>query len=104
MFFLRRKPAWTDRILYMHGATCQVHQLSYTCHPQIIMSDHRPVSADFTVDVSLEETNVSGKAIVFIDILNRLRFMMQKSFKRVSKHCLIKSMIYNVNVCEIGES
>lgn len=56
MFFLRRKPGWTDRILYMHGATCQVHQLSYTSHPQIIMSDHRPVSADFTVDVSLEGT------------------------------------------------
>lgn len=56
MFFLRRKPGWTDRILHMHGATCQVHQLSYNSHPQIIMSDHRPVSADFTVNVSLEET------------------------------------------------
>ena len=55
-FPLRRKPAWTDRILHMHGETCQVHQLSYTWHPQIIMSDHRPVSADFTVNVSLAET------------------------------------------------
>ena len=86
----------------MHGATCQVHQLSYTSHPQIIMSDHRPVSADFTVDVS--GRNVFGKAIGFIDMLHRLTFMMQKSFKIVPKRCLIKSMIYNVNVCEIGES
>jgi inositol polyphosphate 5-phosphatase INPP5B/F len=60
-FFSRRKPAWTDRILYMHGATCQVHQLSYSSHPQIIMSDHRPVSADFTVDVSSEETHLERR-------------------------------------------
>jgi hypothetical protein len=30
----------------------EVQQLSYTSHPQITMSDHRPVSADFTVDVN----------------------------------------------------
>ncbi|KAF8152980.1 DNase I-like protein [Crassisporium funariophilum] len=50
---LKRKPAWTDRILYMHGPACRVHQLSYTGHPQIGMSDHRPVAADFSVDVDL---------------------------------------------------
>ncbi|KAF8816327.1 DNase I-like protein [Phlegmacium glaucopus] len=53
---LKRKPAWTDRILYMRGLTCRVHQLSYTSHPQIIMSDHRPVSADFTVDADTYDT------------------------------------------------
>ncbi|KDR77003.1 hypothetical protein GALMADRAFT_246188 [Galerina marginata CBS 339.88] len=50
---LKRKPAWTDRILYMHGSACRVDQLSYTSHPQIVMSDHRPVAADFSVDVDL---------------------------------------------------
>lgn len=49
----KRKPAWTDRILYIPGPTCQVKQLSYESYPQIKMSDHRPVSADFTVDVDL---------------------------------------------------
>ena len=86
----------------MRGATCQVHQLSYTSHPQIIMSDHRPVSADFTVDVSLEETYLGGEQVY--DILHRPTFTIQKSFKIVSKRCLIKSMIYNVNVYETGES
>ncbi|PPQ69978.1 hypothetical protein CVT25_001530 [Psilocybe cyanescens] len=48
---LKRKPAWTDRILYMHSSACRVEQLSYTGHPEIVMSDHRPVSADFVVDM-----------------------------------------------------
>ncbi|PPR03410.1 hypothetical protein CVT24_012705 [Panaeolus cyanescens] len=48
---LKRKPAWTDRVLYMHGPACSVQQLSYTGHPQITMSDHRPVAADFVLDL-----------------------------------------------------
>jgi hypothetical protein len=102
MILFRRKPAWTDRILYMHGTTCQVHQLSYTCHPQIIMSDHRPVSADFTVDVSLKQTYV--ERVQAYGMFHRLTSIMQTSFKIVSKRCLIKSMIYNMKVREIGES
>ncbi|KAF8975889.1 hypothetical protein BDQ17DRAFT_236495 [Cyathus striatus] len=35
----------------MPSAACQVHQRTYTSHPQITMSDHRPVAADFDVDV-----------------------------------------------------
>ncbi|KAF8961879.1 DNase I-like protein [Flammula alnicola] len=55
---LKRKPAWTDRILYMHGPTCEVDQLSYTSHPQINMSDHRPVAADFSVDVDVYDVEM----------------------------------------------
>ncbi|KAF9484055.1 DNase I-like protein [Pholiota conissans] len=53
---LKRKPAWTDRVLYMHDPLCRVEQLSYTSHPQITMSDHRPVSADFEVDMDIYDT------------------------------------------------
>ncbi|KAF8957550.1 Endonuclease/exonuclease/phosphatase [Flammula alnicola] len=53
-----RKPAWTDRILYMHGPTCEVDQLSYTSHPQINMSDHRSVAADFSVDVDVYDVEM----------------------------------------------
>ncbi len=35
----------------MHHPKCTVEQLSYTGHPQITLSDHRPVAADFFVDV-----------------------------------------------------
>ncbi|KAJ3502590.1 hypothetical protein NLJ89_g8815 [Agrocybe chaxingu] len=55
---IKRKPAWTDRILYMHGPFCKVNQVSYTSHPQIMMSDHRPVAADFVVDVGHYDTEV----------------------------------------------
>ena len=47
----RRKPAWTDRVLHMSSPVANVRQLSYSMHPEITMSDHRPVSAVFKVDV-----------------------------------------------------
>ncbi|KAG1740451.1 DNase I-like protein [Suillus paluster] len=48
----KRKPAWTDRILHMSAPSIPVTQRSYRSHPQITMSDHRPVSADFDLNVS----------------------------------------------------
>ncbi|EPT03267.1 hypothetical protein FOMPIDRAFT_1028919 [Fomitopsis schrenkii] len=47
-----RKPAWTDRILHMHSAMLDVEQSSYTSHPAISMSDHKPVSANFDIQVA----------------------------------------------------
>ncbi|KZT64220.1 DNase I-like protein [Daedalea quercina L-15889] len=49
---LPRKPAWTDRILHMNSAMVDIEQISYTSHPDISMSDHRPVSAEFDVRVA----------------------------------------------------
>ncbi|KAH9931574.1 DNase I-like protein [Fomitopsis serialis] len=55
---MRRKPAWTDRILHTHSAMVDVKQFSYTSHPDISMSDHKPVSADFDVRAaSLDATS-----------------------------------------------
>ncbi|KAI0311975.1 Endonuclease/exonuclease/phosphatase [Amylostereum chailletii] len=48
---MKRKPAWTDRILYIPSPFTPVQQLSYTSHPDITVSDHRPVSANFIVEV-----------------------------------------------------
>lgn len=50
-FRFRRKPAWTDRILHLPSPSVSVQQLSYSGHPLVAMSDHRPVSADFSVQV-----------------------------------------------------
>ena len=50
--YLRRKPAWTDRVLHKSSPLVTVSQRSYDAHPWITMSDHRPVSAEFLVDVS----------------------------------------------------
>ncbi|KAI0819892.1 DNase I-like protein [Trametes gibbosa] len=47
----KRKPAWTDRILHMASSAVTVKQISYSSHPTITMSDHRPVSAEFEVEI-----------------------------------------------------
>ncbi|KIP04826.1 hypothetical protein PHLGIDRAFT_129265 [Phlebiopsis gigantea 11061_1 CR5-6] len=62
---LKRKPAWTDRILHIPSHAVQVLQQTYTCHREITMSDHRPVSATFelhipTVDAEKLEAFVHG--------------------------------------------
>ncbi|KAG6814977.1 hypothetical protein H0H93_011404, partial [Arthromyces matolae] len=50
---MKRKPAWTDRILHLIGRSVSLQQLSYTGYPHITMSDHRPVGADFLLDVDV---------------------------------------------------
>ncbi|KIJ64696.1 hypothetical protein HYDPIDRAFT_39912 [Hydnomerulius pinastri MD-312] len=45
----KRKPAWTDRILHMSPPGMSLKQLTYRSHPEITMSDHQPISADFDV-------------------------------------------------------
>lgn len=58
LFFCRRRPAWCDRILYCvnsnnyENVTLNVEQLSYKSHPNVDLSDHRPVSAEFLIKVS----------------------------------------------------
>ncbi|KAF8189152.1 hypothetical protein K438DRAFT_1593457, partial [Mycena galopus ATCC 62051] len=53
----RRRPAWTDRLLFTSNDFAPVQQLSYTGHPQITQSDHRPVSAEFTIEVGKYSSN-----------------------------------------------
>ncbi|PCH36777.1 DNase I-like protein [Wolfiporia cocos MD-104 SS10] len=50
---VKRKPAWTDRILYFPSTMTACRQSNYTSHPEITMSDHKPVSAEFEVDTVL---------------------------------------------------
>ncbi|KAI0061131.1 DNase I-like protein [Artomyces pyxidatus] len=53
---MKRKPAWTDRVLHMTSPFVPVHQLSYASHPEVSMSDHKPVSADFIVEIPVVDT------------------------------------------------
>ncbi|KAF8189113.1 Endonuclease/exonuclease/phosphatase [Mycena galopus ATCC 62051] len=59
---LKRRPAWTDRVLFTSNAFAPIRQLSYTGHPQITQSDHRPVSAEFVVEVDLYDQRAAEGA------------------------------------------
>ncbi|KAL4269489.1 Inositol polyphosphate-related phosphatase domain-containing protein [Pleurotus pulmonarius] len=50
---LKRRPAWTDRILHLSSPSVHVRQLNYQVHPTVTLSDHRPVSAEFIVPVDI---------------------------------------------------
>lgn len=43
----KRKPAFTDRILFKRLAKEMVTQEEYRSHPEFVMSDHKPVSSIF---------------------------------------------------------
>ena len=49
-----RAPAWCDRILYYSEANDDtINVINYRSHPEMIISDHKPVSAMFDVKVSI---------------------------------------------------
>lgn len=59
--FFRRRPSWTDRILYKvnpdtyEDLKLSVRQLSYNSFSQYKQSDHKPVIAEFIIKVSFIE-------------------------------------------------
>ncbi|EGO27035.1 hypothetical protein SERLADRAFT_491666 [Serpula lacrymans var. lacrymans S7.9] len=59
----KRKPAWTDRILHMSNPLIQVKQLSYVSHPEITLSDHRPVSGEFDIQIDNLDNEHYGNAV-----------------------------------------
>ncbi|XP_022219786.1 phosphatidylinositol 4,5-bisphosphate 5-phosphatase A [Drosophila obscura] len=53
---LKRRPAWTDRIMYavqpsnrQRGMQLAIEQSSYKSHPVYTISDHKPVTSEFTI-------------------------------------------------------
>ncbi|THH05204.1 hypothetical protein EW145_g4967 [Phellinidium pouzarii] len=48
---IKRRPAWTDRILYLTSPRLRLRQMSYAVHTELTMSDHRPLSADFGITI-----------------------------------------------------
>jgi len=70
---LRRKPAWTDRVLHKSSPFVSVDQKSYEAHPSITMSDHKPVSAEFLVDVGcFIRLSCSPDVFTCVDSIHRL--------------------------------
>ncbi|BGP28134.1 hypothetical protein JCM10295v2_007121 [Rhodotorula toruloides] len=47
----QRVPSWTDRILHLSTRTAAVSVERYTSHPEVVISDHKPISAMLRVPV-----------------------------------------------------
>eukprot|EP00250_Pteridium_aquilinum_P010359 c19330_g1_i1 orf=434-2425(+) len=54
----KRVPAWCDRILWSSLPGCTVDQLSYTSAPSVSSSDHKPVSATFSLTANALPCNI----------------------------------------------
>lgn len=66
----RRRPAWTDRILYRvspnnyENVTLKVEQKSYQAHSGYVLSDHKPVTAEFVIKVNFVHNALLRKALL----------------------------------------
>ncbi|XP_035210414.1 inositol polyphosphate 5-phosphatase K-like isoform X2 [Stegodyphus dumicola] len=67
----KRKPAWTDRILFRYtpnayeNVTLNLKQLHYNSHDFYSQSDHKPVTSSFTIKVFSQPTE---KRVTFLPI------------------------------------
>lgn len=71
----RRRPAWTDRVLYKSPKNCysnvalSADQTSYRSHPGYNISDHKPVTSEFAIKVSyssssrIKQQNMESKTL-----------------------------------------
>ncbi|KAH8304613.1 hypothetical protein KR018_000464, partial [Drosophila ironensis] len=66
---MKRRPAWTDRIMYavqplnkQPAMQLAIEQRSYKSHPAYTISDHKPVTSDFTVKLY---PNVRAPGVLF---------------------------------------
>ncbi|KAH7335893.1 Endonuclease/exonuclease/phosphatase [Rhizoctonia solani] len=108
----KRRPAWTDRILYLTARgkqkTVRLVEASYQSYPAISLSDHKPVSADFIVeemDRNLAETRMKQ----LIKKLGRLpleadvpRIRLSEDFLDLGDIRYLKPLVRELKIQNIG--
>ncbi|KAI0280361.1 Endonuclease/exonuclease/phosphatase [Russula aff. rugulosa BPL654] len=106
---IKRKPAWTDRILHKFSPFVPVSQRSYDAHTWITMSDHRPVSAEFLVDIPCVDSkaldlaaNGLYESIGTLDLDNPSDIMLLKLDKSVLNFGKVSSLPHSVSSLEIS--
>ncbi|KAL1501734.1 hypothetical protein ABEB36_007010 [Hypothenemus hampei] len=84
----KRRPAWCDRILYCvnsynyENVTLKVDQLSYKHHPSYMLSDHKPVSADFNIKVF---SDYSEHVVQFDRVISWEESADNKAYYKITK-------------------
>ncbi|KAH7096955.1 DNase I-like protein [Auriculariales sp. MPI-PUGE-AT-0066] len=66
---MKRKPAWTDRILHMSSELIGVETLSYDGHHEVTLSDHKPISSDFYIET--DALSSTSRQILMQTLLRR---------------------------------
>ena len=103
-----RPPAWTDRVLWSGGPSIRL--LSYTSHPSLRLSDHKPVTALFESTVKVIDS-VRYRQVVS-DIVKRQdklenEFLPQVSLDRTEvsfdRVTLRQSCVRHVRVTNTGQ-
>ncbi|KAF7349358.1 Inositol polyphosphate 5-phosphatase OCRL-1 [Mycena sanguinolenta] len=95
---LKRRPAWTDRVLFTSSAFAPIKQLSYTSHPQITQSDHRPVSAEFNIEIDLYDLPAAEAAA---DKLYRQLNGLEDAHEDTNARVNLKIMNASVNLGKV---
>lgn len=81
----RRPPAWCDRVLWKSNVPSQVQQLHYRRY-EVNVSDHRPISAAFTVKV---------KSIKH-DLRQKVREEVQGAWKKEQERLLAAARLFYI--------
>ncbi|KAJ7023466.1 DNase I-like protein [Mycena alexandri] len=95
----KRRPAWTDRVLFASNAFAPIQQLSYAGHPQIKQSDHRPVSAEFTVEVDRFDQSAAETAA---DKLYRQLHRLEDAHEDTNARVNLKIMNTSVDLGKVS--
>ncbi|KAJ7059109.1 DNase I-like protein, partial [Mycena amicta] len=96
---LKRRPAWTDRVLWATNNFTRVQQRSYTGHPQYSISDHKPVSSEFTLKMDVYDLPTAEKTA---DRLYRQLRGLEDAHEDHNAHINLTVMDTNVDLGKIG--
>ncbi|CAE6400240.1 unnamed protein product [Rhizoctonia solani] len=110
----KRRPAWTDRILYLTARgkekTLRLVEDSYKSCPTISLSDHKPVSADFIVQARSSITSQFRlPTLLLIKKLGRLpleqdvpRIRLSEDFIDIDNIRYLKPVVRELKIQNIG--
>uniref|UniRef100_A0A182WEK7 Inositol polyphosphate-related phosphatase domain-containing protein n=1 Tax=Anopheles minimus TaxID=112268 RepID=A0A182WEK7_9DIPT len=89
---MKRRPAWTDRILYAvnennyRNVRLTVEQTSYKSHPSYNISDHKPVTSEFTLKCSIETSRDENGNLYGTTASRKLKTIRRKKRRPAALH------------------
>nr|XP_029710116.1 phosphatidylinositol 4,5-bisphosphate 5-phosphatase A-like isoform X1 [Aedes albopictus]XP_029710117.1 phosphatidylinositol 4,5-bisphosphate 5-phosphatase A-like isoform X1 [Aedes albopictus] len=98
---MKRRPAWTDRILYAvkentyRNVKLSVEQTSYKSHPSYSISDHKPVTSEFTIKCHATTPDDSCRTFIPKDRPKRRPSLLRSNTRTVGGARVIRKPQYS---------